>query len=80
MEGTIISRVARLRSGPLILMDALSMKKAVVMLSKNKNSGPDCAALYFIDVQDWHLYTHYTITNGGLRRMEGYIINMRINQ
>jgi len=43
MEDTIISTIALLRNGPLILKDAMLKKKGAVMLLKNKISGADFA-------------------------------------
>lgn len=41
MEDTMISQIARLRNGPLILKNAMLMKKEAVMLSKKKNFGAE---------------------------------------
>lgn len=53
MEDIMISQIARLRNGPLILKNAMLKKKEAVMLSKNKNSGADYAALFYHQ-QAWH--------------------------
>lgn len=45
MEDIIISPIAPLRNGPLILRIAMLKKKEEAMLSKNKNSGADSAVL-----------------------------------
>lgn len=41
----MISPIARLKNGPLILKNAMLEKKGESMLSKNKNSGVDSTSL-----------------------------------